>query len=87
MGQHRLAVTAWEVEAARRREVVKADFRDSARARRARLGLRGGAPLGIVDRVASWVATAARRSRDEAADQVERTDPCRPAAGALKPGC
>jgi hypothetical protein len=87
MSQHRIAVTPWEVEAERRREVVKADFQDSARSRRGGLGVRAGATLGIVDRLTSWVAASPSRSRDEAADQVGRSDPCRPATGALKPGC
>ena len=87
MGQHRVAVTPWEVEAARRQELVKADFRDSARARRGRLGIRAGATLGIVDRLTSRIATGAHRMTEPAGDEVASADPCRSPAGALKPGC
>jgi hypothetical protein len=86
MGQHRLAVTAWEAEAARRREVVKADFADSARARRARMGIHAGS-TGIIDRLAGLFATAARGFTDRVTDEVRDSDPCGPPVGALKPGC
>jgi hypothetical protein len=86
MGQHRDAFTPWEVEAARRQEVVKADFRESARARRGGLGVISGTTLGIVDRFASRIASGARRLTKPAPDEVAKPDQCRPAAGALKPG-
>ena len=87
MGQHRVAFTPWEVEAARRQELVKADFRDSTRARRGRLGVSTGATFGIVDRLTSRISIGARSLTHQAADDVGGTDPCRSAAGVLKPGC
>ena len=86
MGKDRLAVTSWEAEAARRREVVKAEFADSARARLSRMGVRAGS-FGIVDRLAGWLATAASGLTDPATDEARDADPCGPAVGALKPGC
>jgi hypothetical protein len=82
--QHQYDATPWEVEAARRREVVRADFEDSSRARRTRFGVRAGD--GIVDRLAAWFTAAARDLTGSAGQEADDTNACRPGVGAMKPG-
>jgi hypothetical protein len=84
--QHQYDATPWEVEAARRREVVRADFEDSSRARRRRFGVRAGVSNGIVDRLAGWFTAAARNLTGTAGHEVDDANACRPVVGAMKPG-
>lgn len=87
MHQQGYAATAWEAEAARRREVVRADFAAAARARRHTVGLIAGSSDGIVNRLASWVATVARRTTATPVHETRSTAPCPPSVRAVKPGC
>jgi hypothetical protein len=78
-------VTAWELEAARRREVIKADFvvtHEPLEARRPRPG-RGPAPL---RRLAGWVAALAQGNTSPSGNRVDRASGCQQSVGAIEPG-
>lgn len=85
MGQHQYDATAWEVEAARRREVVRADVAD-ARVDRPMVGVAAGRTNGIVARFVDRFAAVARGLASTPTEQVDDGAPCRPTMDAFKPG-
>jgi hypothetical protein len=77
--------TAWELEAARRREVVEADFVSAHgphEARRPRPEV-GAAPL---RRLAGWVAALDLGNTSSSGDRVDRASGCQQSVGAIEPG-
>ena len=81
-----LPTTAWEVEAARRQEVVASDFR-ADRESRAHGRSQGDTGLGIMSRVAGWRSALARPVNHPQTDRPDHTAPCPPGAvRAIKPG-
>jgi hypothetical protein len=75
--------TAWELEAARRREVVEGDFGGS-RGTRAGASLRSDA--NPVRRIAGWFAAITRPNQVEPAARADRTPGCQPGVTAIKTG-
>lgn len=75
--------TAWEFEAARRREVVEGDFGGS-RGMRADSTPRSAA--NPVRRIAGRFAAITRRDQVEPTARVDRTPGCQPGVTAIEPG-
>ena len=75
--------TAWELEAARRREVVEGDFSGS-RGTRDDASPRSAANPGR--RIAGWFAAITRQDQAEPAARVDRTHGCQPGVSAIKTG-
>jgi hypothetical protein len=85
MGQHQYDATAWEVEAARRREVVRADVA-ATRVDRPMVGVAAGRTNGMVTRFLDRFAVVARALTSTPTEQVDDGAHCRPTMEALKPG-
>jgi hypothetical protein len=76
--------TAWELEAARRREVVEGDFGGSHRTRADEASPRRAA--NPVRRIAGWFAAITRPDQVDSTAPVERTPGCQPGVTAIKTG-
>jgi hypothetical protein len=78
MRDHSIEPDAWEAEAARRREVVRGDFRASRRATGTRSNVRG--------RLAGWIAALTRGEGLADTGRVDRQAACEPRFRAINPG-
>jgi len=85
MGQHQYDATAWAVEAARRREVVRADVAD-ARVDRPMVGVAAGRANSMVARFVERFAAVARALTSTPTEQVDDGTQCRSTMDAFKPG-
>ena len=85
MRKQPIEATAWEVEAARRREVIEADF-GVAQEPRADRGSRSERGTDPIRRLASWIAALARADGGTAANRVDHGPGCRPRVGVIEPG-
>ena len=83
MGHSQYPATAWELEAARRREVIETDV-DAARAVVANDHAQGIPTGGVVERLIGRVSITSRRATS-ASGRGDGTTPCHPAT-ALKQG-
>jgi hypothetical protein len=80
-----IEATPWEMEAARRREVIASDFgasREPSADPRARSIRR----IGHVRRLAAMIRTLARAGSGTPASRVDRSAGCQPRVGAIEPG-
>ena len=76
--------TAWELEAARRRELVEAEFGATRELRHdSEPGQRDAHPIRSF---ASWVAATLRRDQGTPAAGADRTPTCQPGVTAIKTG-
>jgi hypothetical protein len=80
-----IEATAWEIEAARRREVIEADFA-AAHERREDRESRDGARTGRVGRIAGWIAAVRRVDNSPSSHLVDRASGCQPGVRATEPG-
>jgi hypothetical protein len=84
MRHGRIDATAWELEAARRREVVEADFGGSRGTR-----ADDASPVSAanrVRRVAGWFGAVIRPDQVASTARVDRTTGCQPGVSAVKTG-
>lgn len=80
-----IAPTPWEMEAARRREVIAADF--GARTERpAEPRARSVGRIGPIRRVTALISAIARTGDRASASHVDRSAACQPGIGAVEPG-
>ena len=80
-----IEATSWESEAARRREVIEADFGAPHAQHRIDHVTRPEA-AGPLRRIATWVAAFARADGQAAAGRVDRDAACQPGIHAVIPG-
>jgi hypothetical protein len=80
-----IEATPWESEAARRREVIEADFGSPHAHHRIDHVTRSQA-IGPLRRIATWVATFARTNGQAAAGRVDLDAACQPGIHAVRPG-
>ena len=78
MRDHPIETAAWEAEAARRREVIQADFGTSRHP--------AGAQTNILGRLASWVAALTRSDGQAETSGDDRQPACEPGFRATNPG-
>jgi hypothetical protein len=77
--------TPWEVEAARRREVIETDFGAAREARSDRVS-RSRKGMGTARRFATWITGLTPTGGGKSTNRVERAPGCQPGVGAIEPG-
>jgi len=77
--------TAWEVEAARRREVIETDFGAARESRSDRVS-RSRNGMGAARRFATWITGLTQAGGGKSTNGVERAPGCQAGVGAIEPG-
>lgn len=88
MRNHPIEAAPWELEAARRREVIQSDFgapRAQHRIDRDET-LRPGAVASHIRRLAGWVAALARADGPGPVARIDHESGCQPGVHAVRPG-